>query len=655
MMNITPNEFNSVCQKLMAFGIKNHERIQFDQTNHLQTCAKANWLSRVVSYIKRLFCCDIHPAERVARRLITYLETNRKLIQMEHLPAVAKLFQIKNVFPHTSQRIQTLFAEVSSLKKFSENRKALDEASLTIEKLKEQSAADSKLAKEMLLKAQLEAKQVKEAAEACAKAVFQDAEKEAKEKRYKDKIPTSLGEAVLHRAAIPSSLQNWGHLLQKPKTMDTTLICSDGMVQAHWGFLCGFPYFESKSRFQTTANELGQKLPSQIGDAKETAAKDNLLPTQSLSLDEPERNPYHREIEFKEFSVATTDLMIKYIYTGDLAPETPIATLFELYHVFSFIGNETFLKSCEEKISKILNENPLLCFDLLLDFPKSHPALHLLIINICCHSQWNNWSEVPEEKKKKLVQWILEFEKPDFKNHKNLEEAVIPLLAHCYMGKFGTVSDPKKAFSLLEEQAKQNDPPPRTLAYLGVCHLEGIGTIKNNMEARANLIRAAKSHIVGRFWMFKWTLYGECGFKQSFEQAEKSAGRNEASKYAPFFLEMANFGIIDPQRRLGSGRIISCYESAIALGCLEALTRLGTYYLRSRDFDNEPEKRALGIQKLTEAAARGEKEAQFNLGEAYFFGQGVARDLMQSKIWYQRSADQGYNLAKDALNMRFFN
>jgi uncharacterized protein len=49
------------------------------------------------------------------------------------------------------------------------------------------------------------------------------------------------------------------------------------------------------------------------------------------------------------------------------------------------------------------------------------------------------------------------------------------------------------------------------------------------------------------------------------------------------------------------------------------------------------------------AADRGLANAQFNVGELYENGWGVAKDIDQAKGWYQKAADQGYAPAKIAL------
>lgn len=41
--------------------------------------------------------------------------------------------------------------------------------------------------------------------------------------------------------------------------------------------------------------------------------------------------------------------------------------------------------------------------------------------------------------------------------------------------------------------------------------------------------------------------------------------------------------------------------------------------------------------------------AQFNLGELYFYGWGVDQNNAEAIKWYRKAAEQGYELAIEAL------
>jgi TPR repeat protein len=45
-------------------------------------------------------------------------------------------------------------------------------------------------------------------------------------------------------------------------------------------------------------------------------------------------------------------------------------------------------------------------------------------------------------------------------------------------------------------------------------------------------------------------------------------------------------------------------------------------------------------------AERGEKEAQFNLGLCYYYGDGASVDYHEAFNWFLKSAQQGYDKAQ---------
>lgn len=60
---------------------------------------------------------------------------------------------------------------------------------------------------------------------------------------------------------------------------------------------------------------------------------------------------------------------------------------------------------------------------------------------------------------------------------------------------------------------------------------------------------------------------------------------------------------------------------------------------------------SLNVNSIRQKAEAGNVAAQEELGERYFVGKGgVARDLMQARIWYQKAADHGDPAAKQRLS-----
>lgn len=53
--------------------------------------------------------------------------------------------------------------------------------------------------------------------------------------------------------------------------------------------------------------------------------------------------------------------------------------------------------------------------------------------------------------------------------------------------------------------------------------------------------------------------------------------------------------------------------------------------------------------KLQERAERGDAEAQYELGNVFYFGKGVPVDLAKANEWYRKAADSGHRYAEEAL------
>ena len=78
------------------------------------------------------------------------------------------------------------------------------------------------------------------------------------------------------------------------------------------------------------------------------------------------------------------------------------------------------------------------------------------------------------------------------------------------------------------------------------------------------------------------------------------------------------------------------------------------------DSGNNPDDAGLGpdtapINEWRALAAQGHVGAQFALGNAYFYGQGVARDPAEAVTWYELAANKGYADAQNNLGLIYAN
>ena len=66
-------------------------------------------------------------------------------------------------------------------------------------------------------------------------------------------------------------------------------------------------------------------------------------------------------------------------------------------------------------------------------------------------------------------------------------------------------------------------------------------------------------------------------------------------------------------------------------------------------------KGATFLLELEKKAEAGDPYAQFNLGNAYYKGNGVPQDYKEAVKWYTKSADQGYANAQYNLGVCYEN
>ena len=61
------------------------------------------------------------------------------------------------------------------------------------------------------------------------------------------------------------------------------------------------------------------------------------------------------------------------------------------------------------------------------------------------------------------------------------------------------------------------------------------------------------------------------------------------------------------------------------------------------------------IKTLIQKANQGDAEAQYNLGVAYYNGEGVEQSHSKAVYWYQKSAEQGDAEAQYNLGVAYYN
>lgn len=689
-----------------------HEIIVIDENDRISTRKKSCWLTRLVCCIYRFFTCSMHPAERVAGRIMDLFEDHQKKFNENHFQAIFRIgclmgksevstytkqryerfnSQILGKFKEAERKSELILADVQKKNKMAERKlnaamRRLDDVAFkaqikTDNAKKELRAAEDKAkqiemsAQSAQTKAKAAAIEIQRSADSIALKIIADAEENAK--RIQNEAQKSL-----NKTAEVQISGDWSHLLSTQEdAFDTVLQCRDGEeVFAHWAFLVDFQYFTNMHSFETETNKMSLKNDEEdskysVKSVKKSSQEkqkeaDGVKPSEQSSIapltDANIPRKKLRTIDFETFSASTVKSFLQFIYSSKIPAGTTLEQLIDLYSILDYVGSKKHFKFVDDEIFKIVCYSPYLIFDVLPNLEKNHPVVSIFITVFNLHSAYNDWRDIPIEKREQLVNWILELEDPKFeKNRKELVSLNVAI-AVAYLGHLGKVKDHEKTFMILEECSEKKVVSTQGIALLGICHLNGIGTPKDKDYAVRKFEQAVKSDSpVGRYFKGLFALRKEHDYKMT--DAEILNVFVDSNIYPPAKYEAGKCFL----RGFGSFKNAclakAYFEEASKTGHLESLTELGKLLMREyftpnlelytahalnvhefHDIKFPPDKK-LALQILSNAAARGEKEAQFLLGEAYEEGDVVDMNLTTAKLWYQKSAAQGYPDAVEAV------
>lgn len=655
---VSKESFQASCDALLKFqSDKNHSIIEIDDRNQITTRAKSNWCSRIISCIKRFFSCDtLHPAEKVAARLVAIFEHNKEHITEAHFYAISRLGYLmgkSEVSARTKGRFEDISKSVYSAEKLEKTQNEIQERDQksqqqlklaqakiaaingTVNKrhAKVKELEDRAKQLEMKVKAAVE---TQKAAENVASKIIADAEERAI-------VIRNVAQNSFNKSGEVNIFADDSHLLTEKYqyTCDTVLKCKEGeKVYAHWALLIGFKYFEDFDSFKANS---GKKQNEK--DAKESAVT---IVSQAPQVQ-------LREVDFEEFSAEDTKRFLQFVYTRKLAKGTKFEELINLYLILNFIGSTRYLESVVYEIRNLLSVSPQLIFEVLPYLPKSHPIINEIVPYFVMHSMYSDWSNIPTEKREKMASWILEYEDNRFIKHRKDFTLLNTVVAIVYMGHLGKVKDHKKTFDLLSEDAKRDGCSAATVSLLGICHLNGIGTPKDEKQA-ITYLQKSKHTEQSKHLLTMFALRKEQGIKMTDEEIFKSFMDNRI--YPPSEYEFSKCCYYGRGTFQNTTAAIAGFEFASKRGHLESLTELGklrmvTSTLAPSAVNGMPvlflPDTKLALQYLIEAATRGEKEAQFLVGQVYEIGVEVAVDLKAAMVWYKKSAEQEYPAAIAAI------
>lgn len=691
----TEIEFNRVCQDLMLFGQKTHERIAFDANNLPSTHAKPNWLSRVVRYLKRLFSCDkTHPAEVVARRILLFFQANEKWTKPEHFSVLSKMEKIRNVSDIAQLQLNQLFNKYSQ--NFSEKLSEVDRekklaGNLIAEaKKKEDQIIENalKISSELIEKTVAESEKIKGEAENNKKQA-NDLATKAKKKEIEIIDNASIASAELIEKAVAESekikaeAERQGVKIKADSKMEafdiraaaekykaTLIEATDEEMQKK--------RVEYEKKLKQNPIPVDETLPTLVNDKdtmdviitcsdlEEVKAHRLVLGTisyfknalmkcwksQNIESDMKDLASVTR-FDFSEFDFTseTIKAFVFFLYTHEYKHKS-IQQWLELYRFATFVCDESLINTLEKVFGRdILKSDPFLYFDILPNLPKKHPVVKFLLESLQIFSRSNiSLSDVPKGVLDRFCTWAKEYELPE--NQRILEQDLVPYLtlADLYIGLFKSESDEKKVNAFIEAAAKGNYIP--ALSRMGFRYINKLMGIDLDPQVRIKkgkeyLEEGMKNHCpMAMLYTAECYFYG-MGFDKDAEKAEQIYAKLAQKAYFPLAISRMGFFCENSTNIVRKVEALRLYEDAACYGHLDSLANLGFMLLFLPEFPNVSE----GLKCITRAALKGEKRAQNILGEIYENGDfGKEKDLNQAVIWYRKAAKQGSQQAIDSLN-----
>lgn len=87
---------------------------------------------------------------------------------------------------------------------------------------------------------------------------------------------------------------------------------------------------------------------------------------------------------------------------------------------------------------------------------------------------------------------------------------------------------------------------------------------------------------------------------------------------------------------------LNLFIKAATLNHYESYNFIGNYYNEGLIYPKNFKK---AVENYKIAAVKNNASGQFNMGQAYYYGEGVDQDYKVAFDWYQKAANQGYDLA----------
>lgn len=144
---------------------------------------------------------------------------------------------------------------------------------------------------------------------------------------------------------------------------------------------------------------------------------------------------------------------------------------------------------------------------------------------------------------------------------------------------------------------------------------------------------------------YQYGFWGDIDLEKANYWYSKAANQNYAG--AIHNLGMLSFLQKDYKKALPS------FEKAAQMENPDAINMLGVYYSEGILFKQDYKKAIQYFDQATDINPNN-SSAQFNIGQAYYYGEGVDQDYKKAFSWLTKSANQNYSLAKIQLAEMYF-
>ncbi len=248
-------------------------------------------------------------------------------------------------------------------------------------------------------------------------------------------------------------------------------------------------------------------------------------------------------------------------------------------------------------------------------------------------------NELTREQVRQAEVWVAEGERA--RHHftlarRDADGSAMAALGRSLFQGVGAEPDAELAVHWLRQAAVRDDPDAQLM--LGQAYAEGRGVPRNPDEAQRWFRLAASQGLIEA--NYHWAACLEQSYR------ERSARIQAIELYDI----AARHGHLHAQLRLGQLFKGGEVEPVAGIGTVGAVTEFAPAQKKQVKASHSPNL-VCALQYFAMAAAQGQIDAQFELGQMYAQGQGTTQQFEQAVNWYERAAQQGH--AKAQFNLAF--